>query len=371
MVEKNERLLSLDVFRGATIALMILVNTPGSWSHVYAPLLHAKWNGCTPTDLVFPFFLFIVGVAMWFAFNKYDHQATPEALKKVATRTALIFLIGLLMNWFPFWGRPLATLRIMGVFQRIALSYGLASVLVLTLDRKKQIWSAVMLLVGYWLLMVIGGGTEPFGKELNLVRRIDLLLLGENHLYHGFGLPFDPEGLFNTLPALVTAMLGYWTGKFIQETKNRYEVVSTMFFYGMLSLGAAYIWGQFIPINKALWTSSYVLWTAGWALLVLSFLIVLIDLKGYKKWTQPFVVFGTNPLFVYVLSVIWVKTILYIIRWTDPAGNTVTFYRWMYEHFFVPIGGELNGSLLFALSHIFVYWLILLMLWRKKIIIKI
>jgi predicted acyltransferase len=371
MVEQSKRLVSLDVFRGATIALMILVNTPGSWKYVYAPLRHAAWHGCTPTDLVFPFFLFIVGVAMWFAFGKYDHSLNKESAQKVLKRTFLIFLIGLLMNWYPFWDRPWETLRIMGVFQRIALAYGLASLLVLTTNKKQQIWSAAGILIAYWLLMLVFGGDDPFGKELNLARRIDLFILGEKHLYKGFGLPFDPEGLFNTLPAVVTVLMGYWTGQFIQETKDRLTVVNELYFYGLISLAAGVIWGAFFPINKALWTSSYVLYTGGWALVVLAFMITLIDLKGYQGWTKPFVVFGTNPLFVYVLSVIWVKTAIYLMRWTNAEGDTVTFLGWLYNNVFVPIAGNMNGSLLFAISHIVVYWLILSILYKKKIFIKI
>jgi len=383
-MDPSKRLISLDAFRGLVIAFMITVNTPGSWRQIYAPLRHASWHGCTPTDLVFPFFLFIVGVAMWFSFRKYDHAATPEAIKKVLKRTALIFIIGVLLNAYPFirfnpeltFGQELAeyygNLRIMGVLQRIALAYGIASLLVLKFKRKTWLWTGAGILVAYWLLMRWLGGPEPFSLADNFARKVDLFFFGESHVYKGFGIPFDPEGLFSTLPAIVTVLIGYETGRMITRAKSRPELVNDLYLYGAAALFAGYVWGQFFPINKPIWTSSYVLYTGGLAMMVLALFILIIDVKGYRKWTYPLRVFGMNPLFLFILSVFWVKTLSRIVRWTSEDGTVMTGLRWIYQSICVPLlGDNPNGSLLFALMHIFIYWLILRELYKRKIYIKI
>ena len=214
MIEKSERLVALDIFRGITIASMILVNTPGSWSHVYPPLLHASWHGFTPTDLVFPFFLFAVGAAMSFSLGKYKGDKS-DVVKKILSRTALIFLIGLLLKMFPFYQFnkgsfiDFSTLRIMGVLQRIALAYGIAAFMCFFLSPKKLLGGAGILLVGYWGILLIFGGNDPFSLEQNAALKFDLLVLGEQHLYGGFGIPFDPEGLLSTLPAVVSVIIGF------------------------------------------------------------------------------------------------------------------------------------------------------------------
>lgn len=379
-----KRLVSLDAFRGLVIAFMIIVNTPGNWQHIYPPLRHAAWHGCTPTDLVFPFFLFIVGVAMWFSFRKYNHTATPEALKKVLKRTIRIFVLGLLLNAYPFiqfdpsltFGQEVAAyygqLRIMGVLQRIALAYGLASLLVLFTKRKTWLWTGVGILVGYWLILIVFGGPEPYSLMDNVVRKVDLFVFGENHIYKGFGVPFDPEGLLSTLPAIVTVMMGYEVGRRITTAKSAAELVNDLYLYGVLALAAGYLWGQFFPINKPLWTSSYVLYTGGLAIMMLALFILIIDVKGYKKWTYPLQVFGMNPLFLYILSGVWVKTLSRIVRWTTEDGTVMTGLQWIYQNICVALlGDNPNGSLLFALLHIFFYWLILRELYKRKIYIKI
>lgn len=383
-MDSSKRLVSLDAFRGLVIAFMITVNTPGTWRHIYAPLRHASWHGCTPTDLVFPFFLFIVGVAMWFSFQKYDHAATPEAIQKVLKRTALIFIIGLLLNAYPFirfdpeltFRQELVeyygNLRIMGVLQRIALAYGMASLIVLKCKRKTWLWTGAGILVVYWLLMVWLGGSDPFSLTDNFARKVDLFFFGENHVYQGFGIPFDPEGLFSTLPAVVTVLIGYETGRMITRAKSRPELVNDLYLYGVVTLFAGYVWGQFFPINKPIWTSSYVLYTGGLAMMVLALFILFIDVKGYQKWTYPLRVFGMNPLFLFILSVFWVKTLSRIVRWTTEDGTVMTGLQWIYQSVCVPLlGDNPNGSLLFALMHIFFYWLILRELYKRKIYIKI
>ncbi|MBU4443990.1 hypothetical protein KJ656_02755 [bacterium] len=373
--QKSMRLVSLDVFRGATIAFMITVNNPGSWSHIYAPLCHAKWFGCTPTDLVFPFFLFIVGVAMWFAFAKFDHKLTPEAGKKILKRTLLIFLIGLVLNML----RPADSFveiftkwRILGVLQRIALCYGIASVLVLTLEKKKVAWISGIMLVFYWLLLAATGGFEI---ENTLARRFDLWIMGANHVYHGheYGMPFDPEGLLSTIPAIVTVILGYFTGSMIRSEPDQKKVVKKLIGRGIVFALGGLLWGLFFPIGKPIWTSSYVLYSGGLAMLCLGIAILFIDVLGYKTWTKPFVVFGANPLFIFVLSGLVAKTMVYLARWHDVTGKLVTLKAWLYTSIFVPLtgGSQINGSLLFALTLIAMYWLIADILYKKRIFIKI
>lgn len=364
-MEKSNRLVSLDAFRGLTIAGMILVNTPGSWTFVYPPLRHANWHGCTPTDLVFPFFLFIMGVAMWFSFKAFDHQLNKKASLKILRRTFLIFLIGTLLHLFSMYVHGRETLRIMGVLQRIALCYGIASFLVLSLSRRNIIYLSAFFLLGYWFVMWLFGGDAPYELATNLVRKIDLLILGEKTLYTGDGIPFDPEGLLSTIPSIVTVILGYLTGQMIDQQKDRNILVLNMFLIGLPALFLANIWDWVFPINKKIWTSSYVIYTAGYALIILAFFIWLIDIKQQKKYFQPFVVYGMNPLFIYLLAGVWV-TVYFMIKIGDA-----NFYSWFYKNVFVPVAGNMNGSLLFALFHIAVFWFIGWLLYRKKIFIKI
>ena len=369
-MKNTQRLLSLDAFRGLTIAGMILVNTPGSWSYLYAPLAHADWHGCTPTDLVFPFFLFIVGVSMWFSFKKYQHQLNQELGLKILKRALILFVIGLLLRAFPFTSLDWANFRILGVLQRIALAFGLAAFICLLLrDTKKLLLFSTVLLLLYWWLLYAFGGAEPYSLETNAVRQLDIWLLGESHLWQGKGIPFDPEGLLSTLPAVVSVILGYLTGEMIGLMK-RENLLQRMMVLGAVAMIIGWIWSFAFPINKSIWTSSYVLWTTGIALLLLALFIWVIDLKAYKKWASPLLVFGTNSLFAYVLSMVWVK-LLFKIECTNPAGETVDAYQGLYENIMVPIAGNLNGSLLFALAHIIFFWAILWVLYRKRIFIKI
>lgn len=370
---KTKRLVALDVFRGATIALMIMVNNPGSWGHIYGPLGHSKWSGCTPTDLVFPFFLFIVGVSMWFAFRKFDHQFTKPVVIKVIKRAFIIFGIGLFLNalrpvdsfseFFTHW-------RIVGVLQRIGIAYGIGSLICLYFDEKKVKWIAGILLVGYWILLAFSGG---FSLEGNLVRKIDILLLGTNHIYHGYGVPFDPEGLLSTIPAIVTAILGYFTGKIITTSSDNKTIVKQLLLKGIGFTILGYLWGMFFPINKPIWTSSYVIYTAGLSMIILGIAIFLIDVRGYKKLTQPFVVFGMNPLFIFVLSSFVAKTLVYLIRWETADGDMITAKTWLYQNIYMPLANnvEINASLLFAITFIIIYWLIVDILYKKRIFIKI
>lgn len=364
------RYLALDFFRGLTIALMIVVNTPGTWEHVYAPLRHAAWNGCTPTDLVFPFFLFIVGVASWFTFSKFNRQLSPELTKKILRRTALIFLVGMALNAFPFIGKNWAEFRIMGVLQRIGLAYGMAAFVCVLLPLRYLPWAVATLLLGYWGVLWAGGGLDPFSKEGNLVRLVDIALLGEKHIYQKYGLPFDPEGLLSTIPAAVNAILGYLCGSWIAaKSDDKKGLVFDLLQYGVFLAAAGFAWGFLFPINKPIWTSSYVLYTSGLAMIVLSACIWIFDVKNNQAPARPFLVFGANALFAYVMSSLVAK-ILNLIHYTDASGQQQGGMAWLYEHLFKPIESGAFGSLLFALCYTALIWLLSWLLYRKNIFIK-
>jgi predicted acyltransferase len=372
MNNSSQRLLSLDAFRGLTIAAMILVNTPGSWSHVYPPLLHASWHGWTPTDLVFPFFLFIVGVSMRFSFSKFNYEWSGEAGVKLLKRSLLIFVIGLLLNALPLYDLDLSTLRIMGVLQRIALAFGVGGLIVLTFRKSVNLYLIIAgILLGYWGLLYFFGGSDPYGLENNLVRQIDLAILGSDHLYNGFGIPFDPEGILSTLPSVGTVLIGFLIGKFIKNKIKTEKDLLMLIGIGSILVLAGLIWNFVFPVNKPIWTSSYVLLTSGLATILLSLFYWLIDVKSWKRWSKFFLVFGVNPLFAYVLSAIWVN-LLYLIVFSsgDPASSW-NLYDWLYENVFASLAGKLNGSLLFALTHVGLYWGLLYYLYRRKIFIKI
>ncbi len=370
MTKVAQRYLALDVLRGMTVALMILVNNPGSWGHIYAPLKHAAWHGCTPTDLVFPFFLFVVGVSMFFSFSKYNNSLNTESLLKIGKRTLLIFAIGLFLNSFPQWATDYSKLRILGVLQRIALAYGIGAVIVLASPRKYLPYIGGAILLLYWGLMYALGGSDPYSLEGNFTTVVDKAILGESHLYKGFGIPFDPEGLFSTIPAIVTVIIGYLVGALVKEAEKT-SVPKKLILVGAIFVVAGLIWGLAFPINKPIWTSSYVLYTAGWASLVLAFLVWSIDLKGFTKWTSFFVVFGMNPLFIFALSGLWAKILGRLIKIQMSDGNPISGSAWLYKQVFVPLAGELNGSLLYAIAHVVVFWMIGYVLYKKKIFIKV
>ncbi len=380
----TKRLIALDVFRGATIALMILVNNPGTWGAIYPPLKHAAWHGWTPTDFVFPFFLFIVGVAMAFSFRKYDYKMNAPALKKIIRRTLIIFGIGLILNFMrPVDGESFGEVvknlfagwRLVGVLPRIALCYFFASLIVLNFRKKTVMWIAGGILVGYWLLLAATGG---FGIEDTLVRRIDLAILGEGHIYHGYRdsmgarIAFDPEGLLSTLPAIVTTIFGFLTGMMIREMSDQKKLVKKMIVQGIALILLGLLWGQFFPVNKPIWSSSYVVLMGGWAMLFLGVSILLIDIFGWKSATRPFVVFGSNPLFIFVLSGLYAKLLAYI-RWIPMNGSLVSTKTWLFARVFMPLSNysQIDASLLFALVTITIFWAIALALYRKKIFIKI
>ena len=369
-MSEPRRIYSIDIFRGITISLMILVNNPGSWGHVYSPLLHAKWHGCTLTDLVFPFFLFIVGASMRFAFIRWHYYPSKEFHKHLFWRAFSIFMVGWFIHAFPFIRQDWdwTNFRYMGVLQRIGIAYFISGILIIRYDFKKLLPILIGILFFYWGILWLGGSNDPYSLENNFVRKVDIWFMGENHLYKGFGIPFDPEGIISTIPSIGTVLIGYLMGGMLHTTKNYTDCTKRMSIFGISIILIGWLWGFIFPINKALWTSSYVLFTAGIAALVLSVLTWLIDIKNWKKPFWVFEVFGTNSIFVFVVSGLWVKTIL--AKKMELNGETVNAYNYLYKTVFVPMAGDLNGSLLFAISHVIGFWLVLYWMYRKNIKIK-
>jgi predicted acyltransferase len=371
----NGRYRSLDVLRGLTVALMIVVNTPGSWSTNFAPFLHASWHGFTITDLVFPSFLFVVGNAMSFSLRKLQQQGNHrEFLKKVGKRTVLIFLIGLLLSSFPFIRLTetgmlpfdFSKIRVMGVLQRIALCYALAAVIIYFFKIKGALVFTAFSLLAYWFLMYFfGEGTDPYGLEGNAARRLDLYLIGPDNLYRGEGIPFDPEGLLSTLPATVNVMAGYLVGVFIQRRGNTSKTVLSLLLAALVLLAAGYLWDIWLPINKKIWTSSFVLITVGYSTLGIAVLMYFIEVLKFRGWTYFFEVFGKNPLILYVLSGVFVRIML-LIKVNDTGLKT-----WIFENLFLPFFQVETASLFFALSYMLLIWLIGLWMDRRKIYIKV
>ena len=368
----SQRLLSLDIFRGMTIALMILVNNPGDWGNVYAPLLHADWHGCTPTDLVFPFFLFIVGVAITFALSrrKNSGQSQSDIYQKIIRRTILIFAIGLFLNGFPYFN--LGELRIPGVLQRIALVYGVSAFLFLKLDWKGLLGTSVGLLLLYWGLMTLvpvpGHGAPNLDAETNLGAWLDYKLMA-GHLWSQSKV-WDPEGLLSTLPAIVTGLSGVLCGMWLRVKRHPFQTFMGIIRVGALLIVIGLLWDLLFPINKKIWTSSYVVYTSGLALIVLGVIYYLVDVKSYRGWAKPFVIYGTNALAVYVLSGI-IARLLYIIKWTNAAGESISLKQWIYNTFFTPVLSPYNASFAFALANVLLLFGVAWILYRKKIFIKV
>ena len=390
----KERFYSLDVFRGATVALMILVNNPGSWSHIYSPLKHAPWHGATPTDLVFPFFLFAVGNALAFVMPRLEAAGESVFWKKILKRTFLIFFIGLMLNWFPFikWDQDNIVLkpweyidadgkvqgvRILGVLQRIALAYFFASVIIHFFKVRGSFVVAGIILLGYWFLCVAGNPVDPFSLNGWFGTGVDKAILGDAHMYKGEGVVFDPEGLMSLFAAIVQVIFGYFAGNYILQKGKTHEMVNGLFVAGCILAVAGLCWGLSFPINKKIWTSSYTLYTTGLALLTLSVFIYIIEFKNWKGWWSKFFdVFGKNPLFIFVLSGA-LPRLLGLIR-IPNGSNTVgqplytTPFGWFYEHICKPVSSNLNiGSFLYAVCMILMYWLIVWFMDKKKIYIRV
>jgi predicted acyltransferase len=377
MSQKPDRFLSLDVFRGMTICFMIIVNTPGSGAAPFAPLEHAAWFGFTPTDLVFPSFLFAVGNAMSFTSGKFAQMSAGSVLAKIFKRAFLIFLIGYLMYWFPFvnqvdghWVlRPINGTRIMGVLQRIALCYLFASLIVYFVKSKRAvIIVSILLLLGYQvLLLVFGDPAAPYGMLTNAGTYLDKFVLGDGHLYHGEGVAFDPEGILSTLPAIVNVICGYYVGKFVQEKGKSYEALAKLLLVGCLFIFIALCWNMNFPIGKKLWTSPFTLLTVGLDMVIISSLIYIVEVLKWNtgNWTSFFTTVGKNPLAIYILS-----EILIIAFWMIPVG-TGSFFDWINHSIYQTIAPGAVGSLLFAISYMLLCWLVGKILEKRNIYIRV
>ena len=369
---KSERLLSLDVFRGITIAGMILVNNPGTWSDIYPALKHAPWNGCTPTDLIFPFFLFIVGVSITFSLSKRKERGddTKKIVIQIIRRSFILFFLGLILNGFPNFN--LGEIRIPGVLQRIAVVYFISSILFLKANIKTLTFIGVITLLFYWFIMTLipvpGVGYANLEPTTNLAAWLDNLLLG-GHLWSSTKV-WDPEGILSTLPAISTALMGILTGYWLKTEKDKVTKTVWMFFFANVFLVIGYFWDTWFPINKNLWTSSYVLYTGGFALHFLAFCYWLIDVKGYKKWVKPFQVYGLNAITVFFLSGI-IGRLLSIITLTDTAGKEIALKTYLFNNLFLSWLDPINASLFWAVSYVLIWLGLMWILYAKNIFIKI
>src|SRR6266550_816030 len=373
MSDQPQRLISLDVFRGLTVVGMVLVNNPGSWAHIYWPLEHAEWNGWTPTDLIFPFFLFIVGVAIPLAFGKRIERADSRRalFLKVLYRSAIIFLLGEFLAGFPYF--HLSTIRIPGVLQRIAVCYFLASLIFLKTRPRTQAIIAVALLIIYWRVMkhfpAPGYYAGDWGKEGSLASYIDRRVFGP-HIWKQ-GIVYDPEGLLSTMGALATTLFGVLTGNYLRDkTRTPIERVAHLFIAGVCCVVAGWGWNAWFPVNKALWTSSYVFFTAGLALQFLALCYWLIDIKGFKRWTKPFVIFGVNAIVLFVGTGVMAR-LMGLIKVSRPDGTRQSLQGLIYNNAFASWLPPNLSSLAFAISFILLWLFFMWLLYRKNIIIKV
>ncbi len=393
----RERLISLDVFRGITIAGMLLVNDPGTWSAIFPPLEHAAWDGWTPTDLIFPFFLFIVGITTYLSMSARRARGDNDAalVKQILRRGIIIYLLGFAMAMFPFyqWGTidslPNATgwdriifriehVRILGVLPRIAIVYICAGLLTLKTTLKQQIIIIATLLLGYWFAMTLipVPGENAIGavllntKDRNLAAYLDRLILGTNHTWIG-SVTFDPEGPMSTIPAIATAMLGVIAGRWIAlKEKPLLERISGLFAAGAIGMVVGLMWNWSFPINKNLWTSSYVIFTAGMACVTLATVMWIVDYVNVKWWTKPFVVFGVNPIVAFVGSGVMAR-LIYTLWHVNYGGKSTAVQDAIYQSVFLPWLPPRVASLAFAIAFVLLWYGILLVLYRRKIILKV
>jgi len=350
------RLASVDVLRGLTVAAMVLVNNPGSWRHVYWPLLHAEWDGFTPTDMVFPFFLFVVGVSIPLALGPRIEAGTRGVMGRVLWRSVALFALGLLLQALPFF--HLATLRIPGILQRIAVCYFLAALLVVATrcatGWRPQAAVAAALLAGYWLLMTrvappggVAGDLSPAGS---LAAYVDRRVLGA-HIWQ-VAKVYDPEGILSTLPAVATTLLGVLAGHWLRHGRPGARVVGGLLAGGLTATVAGWLWGLSFPINKSLWTSSYALFMSGLAALALALCYWIIEVRGWREWTGPFVVLGVTALPLFFLSSFMAR-LLVLIR-VGPEHTRLQ--AWLFDHWFAPWLSPMNASLAYAIAYVLLWW---------------
>jgi predicted acyltransferase len=425
--DSGQRLLSLDVFRGITIAAMVIVNNPGTWAAVYPQLKHAEWHGWTVTDFVFPFFVFIVGVAIPLALGKRvaDGAKDSELFLKILYRSFVIFGLGLFQMGFPFFdisktSLPVAVkvaavigliltigffladrfkasvvsiaavtlllagayfadqgfpyermerIRIMGVLQRLALCYFFAAIVFIKTGWRVQVGLAGILLLFYWGVMHFAGAGD-LSPEGNFSGYIDRMILGEEHIWRSSKV-YDPEGLLSTIPAIATCMVGVLCGTYLRESKASLEGrINSLFFSGLVLASIGWAWGFWFPINKPIWTSSYAAFTAGMALIFLGTCMWLIEVRSYRKWAHPFTVFGVNALALYFASSILARIML-AVKFDGPEGKVIHSQRWIFDTFFKPLANPMDASLLFALVYLAFWYLLMWALYRKRIFIKV
>ena len=369
------RLISLDVFRGLTVMAMILVNNPGDWGHIYPPLEHAEWNGCTPTDLIFPFFLFIVGVSLVYALDGVKQRGGPlgPTLGRVARRAAVLFGLGLLLSLYPKF--DFSVVRIMGVLQRIALVFFGCSVIFLHTSRRTQVGLVAAFLVGYAVLMqlvpVPGFGPANLEPATNLGAWLDRLVFSEAHLWKQ-SRTWDPEGLLGTLPALTTGLLGALTAQWLRrpDREPAAKVAWLLIAGGGLAL-LGLCWHPWFPINKALWSSPYVLYTGGLAMAGLAALYWVCDVQGHRAWTRPALVYGVNAILVVCLSALLSRT-FGLFRLALPGGKTGGLKEWLYEWGIAPhFADPRTASLVGAVTLIVIWYFILGWMYKKGVVLKV
>ncbi|MBO4722336.1 MAG: DUF5009 domain-containing protein [Muribaculaceae bacterium] len=385
MAKENKRLLSLDILRGITIAGMLLVNNPGTWEHIYTPLEHAEWIGLTPTDLVFPFFMFVMGVSMYFSLSKFKFELSSKVFLKILKRTIILFLIGWMVQWFGMWLRGLykpesqffadmfGKLRILGVFQRLALVYFFGSMIAVLFKTKFIPWIIGLLLVAYAFILGFGNGYE-FSLD-NILSRVDCAVLGEDHMYHesayGISLALDPEGILSTIACVAHVLIGFMIGKCISTVKNNRDRIVEIAVWGALMLLVGWLLQYGIPCCKKAWTSSYVLITCGMASCILAMLIYAIDIKGHKRWCQFFQAFGINPLFCYLVGTILAIVFGTVRFGTNAAGDPVTIKSLIYNGWSAVTTTPEAASCLYAITFVLITWCFGYILYKKKIYIKI
>lgn len=391
--QRPSRLLALDILRGITIAGMILVNNPGSWGHIYAPLEHASWNGLTPTDLVFPFFMFIMGVSTYFSLRKYNFEFSGSAILKICVRTVVIFLIGMFIAWLSLTLRgwisndmaimdamfsQFDSIRILGVMPRLAICYGVGSVIALLFhgNGRGVGWFVGALLVLYSIILLTGNGFK-FASD-NIIAVVDRTVLGEPHMYSdtidGLTLKFDPEGLLSTIPSIAHMLIGFLVGGMIVRVKDNTLRINNLFIIGTILTFVGFLLDFGMPINKKIWSPTFVLTTCGLAASFLGLLIWIIDIKGYKKWCRFFESFGINPLFMYVLGAV-VSIIISFVRvpYAAAESGVISLKGWLYQAVWIPVAGdnETLASLFFALTFVIFIWIFGYILYKNKIYIKI
>ncbi|HEX3079078.1 MAG TPA: DUF5009 domain-containing protein [Puia sp.] len=372
ILTKKPRLRSLDFFRGITVAGMILVNNPGDWGHIYAPLEHSVWNGCTPTDLVFPFFLFIVGVSIVYAMGKRktnpaDHRTL---ILRAARRSLTIYLLFVILNLIQTF--DFQHLRILGVLPRIAIAFFISTVIYIKTEKKTWIWIFWIILIAYYFIMnfipVPGIGPSNLEPSTNLAAWLDRTVLTTNHMWSG-SKTFDPEGILSTIPAIATCLLGIFAGTWMQRTDRTTDNKVAWLFSvaGLLILGGL-IWNGFFPMNKALWTSSFVLFTGGLAMATLTLSYWLIDVNGRQRFTEPFVAFGSNAITIYVVSG-YLPLLIGAIH-VEEDGHSINLWQYGYQHLFASWLSPVNASLVSALVYVALLSIPMIVMYRKKIFIR-